>query len=243
MAESALSIDINDLRKQIGMRQGWGRTVSAWNEKATKLADFDEISERALREFYFPAISPDQPYYEWSFLRKDGVIKMLNGTANYDLPDDFGGTILDETIVWNTAATGQPKPIKVTPAQIQTLQVLETNTNNGYPTYFAVRNKAHAPTTGQRWEMMLFPTPDSNAGGGGLQYRYVYVPDNLTNTNKYPAGGAQHGQVILAAHLAAMELLLDGDPAGPERQNFITLLTTAVRNDNQQKQNAGGGMV
>jgi len=239
MAESSLSIDINTLREEVGMRHGWGRVVSAMTN--TQLADFDRVSNRALREFYFPAIDPGTPVYEWSFLRKDATITVLNTTGDYDMPDDFGGTILDESVVWSTAGTKQPRPIKVTPTQIQALRSNENST--GWPRYFSVRNKVHAPTTGQRWEMILYPTANTVVNSNPLAFRYVYVPNSLSNTNKYPAGGAQYSEVVLASHLAAGELLLDGNPSGPHRNHFITLLTTAVRNDNQQKQNAGGGIV
>lgn len=239
MAESGLSVDINGLRVEIGIRQGWGRDISAWKNKATKLADFDYISKRALREFYYPAIDPGTPYYEWSFLRKAGQITLVTADYDYDLPDDFGGTVLDESVTY-AAGVDQPHLAKVSEGTIRQLRMSETST--GYPAYYAVRNKAHAPTTGQRWEMLTHPTPGADQNTKVIDYRYVYIPDALTNTNKYPVGGGQYSQVILAAHLAAMELVLEHDPAGPERQNFITLLTTAVRLDEEQKQNQGGGV-
>lgn len=238
MAESGLSIDINGLRQEVGMRQGWGRTIS--NYGATKLADFDLISKRALREFYFPAIDPGTPYYEWSWLRKAGSITLATNDVDYDFADDFSGTILDESVTY-AVGVDHPHLIKVSEAQIRMLQASDS-TATGWPEYYAVRNKTHAPTTGQRYEMLVYPKPGATQNNAVLNFRYVYLPDALTNTNKYPVGGAQHSQVILAAHLAAMELLLDGDPVGPHRQDFITMLTSSVRADQEQKDNSGGGI-
>lgn len=239
MAESALSIDIDSLREEVGMRHGWGRSVSAMS--AQNLADFDRVSKRALREFYFPAIDPGTPTYEWSFLRKTNTITLVNGTSTYDLPDDCTGVVLDSSFTYS-AGVDHPGLIKVPEAQLRRMQASE-NSDAGWPTCFSLINKAHAPTTGQRYQIEVYPTPGTDADTKTIEYRHVFAPDVLTNANKYPVGGAQYSQVILAAHLAAAELLLDGDPVGPQRQNFITLLTTAVRADEQVKAVNQGGTV
>jgi hypothetical protein len=209
---------------------------------ATNYTDFDMISARALREFYFPAIDPGTPYYEWGFLRKAGSISLVNATANYDMPDDFGGTILDDSVTYD-AGTNKPALVKVSEGQVRMLQSNDSQVE-ACPTYYSIRNKTHTPATGQRWEMSTYQTPGATTvlgNGLALNFRYVYVPDPLSNTNQYPAGGAQFSQVVVAAHLAAAELVLDGDPVGPYQQKFIAMLATAVRNDLNQKANQEGG--
>jgi len=237
MAESGLSATINTLRLDVGLRHGWGRSVAALT--ATQLADFDNISKRALREFYYPAIDPGTPYYEWGFLRKAAQITLVTNTAAYDLPDDFGGTILDDSVTY-ASGVSHPSLLKVPESTIRKQQS-QDSTSTGWPAYFAVRNKTHAPTTGQRWELLTYQTPGLTQNTVVLDYRYVYVPDAISNTNIYPAGGAQFSEVVTAAHLAAAELVLDGDPAGPYRQQFVAMLATAVRNDLNQKANQPDG--
>jgi hypothetical protein len=237
MAESGLSATINTLRLDVGLRHGWGRSVAAFTN--TMLTDFDNISLRALREFYFPPIDAGTPSYEWTFLRKAAQITLATNTAAYDLPDDFGGTLLDDSVTYASGVSHPP--LRKVPESTIRKQQAQDSTSTGWPKYFAVRNKVHTPTTGQRWELLTYQTPGLAQNAAVLDYRYVYVPDALSNTNIYPVGGAQYSEVITAAHLAAAELVLDGDPAGPYRQQFVTMLATAMRNDLQQKANEPNG--
>lgn len=237
MAESGLSVDINTLRREVGMRHGWPRAVASMT--AVQLQDFDFISERALREFYFPPISEQMPYYEWSFLRKAGQVTLVTNTGAYDMPDDFGGTILDDSVTYAAGVNHAPLA-KVAEQTIRKQRAGDTIAT-GWPSYYAIRNKAHNAATGQRYEMLVYQTPGLAQNTAVLDFRYVFIPEPLSNTNKYPVGGGQYGEIIIAAHLAAAEQVLEGDPAGPFRQSFITMLATAVRADLNQKTNQGGG--
>jgi len=235
MAESTLSIDINSLRKEVGVYLGWGRELNTsqtdgWS--ATNYADYEYIQKRALRWVYFPPTGdPDKPFYEWSFLRKNGTITLVNTNTTYDLPDDFGGTLIDGSFTY-AAGTDQYPLIRITDTKMRRLQ----RTNRiGFPKYYSYKNKAHDEVNGQRYSITFHPTPGAAANTAQLTYRYVYVPNALTNTNKYPVGGAQYSELFLAAHLAAAEAYLDDDPAGPYRQQFNTLLGVAMRNDEAQK--------
>lgn len=231
MAESTLSVTINSLRREVGAFLGWGRTISNWTN--TNLNDFDDISARALRMFYYPPPKEKgQPIFEWTFLRKDGTITLNTNTTSYDMPDDFGGTIMPLSVV-NASASSRRRLKKQSIDYIRALQAMDSQT--GVPRYFAVHNKAHTPATGQRWEMVVYPTPTATEDGQVLTHRYIHVPNILTNTNIYPVGGAQYSQVILAAHMAAAEEMIDEDPAGPYKESFLSMLDTAMRNDRQQK--------
>lgn len=231
MAESALSITYSELRREVGRFLGWSRTDSGWS--ATQNTDFADISKRALREFYFPSINPEVPIYEWSFLRETGTISLVTNTSSYDFPDGFSGVILDDSITW---AAGQEKP-PLHQIVESTLRKLQSNDSQikGPPKYYAVRAKTHAPTTGQRYQILLYPTPSSAENALVLTYRYVYLPEPISSTNIYPAGGGLYSETILASHLAAAEIVLDGDTEGPQTQRFRTLLAQAMRNDGQQK--------
>lgn len=229
MSESSLSIDYNTLRREVGGFLGWGRDYSAWTP--TQNTDFADVLARGLRTFYFPPTDEEKPYYEWSFLQKTGTIT-FNTAASYKLPDDFGGTILDDSVTY-AAGKGARTLQYVPEAKLRKIQAMDQA--GGLPKYFAVRNETHDPTAGQRWDFLTYPTPRPADNGTAITYRYVYVPDTLDATNTYPVGGAQYSETVLAAIMAAAETMLDNDPAGPYMQRFQLMLKQAMRNDQNQK--------
>lgn len=239
MAESSLSLEYSDLQREVAFLLGWNRSPASWDN--SNLSDFQDICRRALRQFYFPpnAGEPDSPIYEWTFLRKTGTITLVTGDVDYDLPDDFGGTILDDSTSY-AAASLRKKLKKIPESDIRNLQSADPQTLQ-YPLYYAVRNKTHSATAGQRWELLVYPTPGVVQNGSVITYRYVFVPDIITTTNKYPVGGGAYSEVLLASFLASAEYKQDDDPNGPFTQKFNELLQAAIRNDKQQKANDRGG--
>lgn len=236
MAESNLSITYAEVRREVGHFLGFGRDPDTWSN--TQLQDFGDILKRGSRLFYYPPTDGDIPYYEWTFLRKTGTITLATGDYDYTLADDFGGTILDRSVTW-PVANGNRSPAKVSESAIRQNQAYDNQ--SGLPRYYAVRNSTHAPTTGQRWEMLVYPTPSATYNGVVWTYRYVQVPDVITSTNIYPLGGAAYSEVFLAAILAAAEYKQDDDPDGPFQKKFQSMLAAAMRNDKQQKMNDRGG--
>lgn len=236
MAESTLSIDYATLSREVGHFLGWGRDRSTWTN--TQKQDFDDIVKRALRLFYFPPMEGENPYYEWTFLRKTNTITYNTSASNaalYDLPDDFGGTILDRSVTYPKGSNIRMLT-KVPESVIRQNYALDDQT--GTPKYFAVRNKTHVAANGQRWEMLVYPLPKENTT---ITFRYVFVPDIITNTAIYPVGGAQYSEVILAAFMSAAEYKQDDEPTGAYTKKFEELLKVAMRNDMQQKANDRGG--
>lgn len=155
-------------------------------------------------------------------------------TWQYDLPDDFSGTILDGSFTW-PAASGNSYFV-LSKVDEHTIRAMRTENNKkGIPKYYAVRNKAHAANTGQRYECLLFPMPNSAIQNTLATYRYVYLPNSLSGSNIYPVGGALYSELFLMAHLAAAEAIFDDDPNGVYFQKFQQQLSTAMRHDEQQK--------
>lgn len=105
----------------------------------------------------------------------------------------------------------------------------------GPPKRFAVRPKASTPTAGagQRFELLVFPTPDMNAT---VSYRYNVIPDAMTSTNPYPSGGAIHGETLMLACLARAELLVKGEP-GPKTAEFKQQLGASITMDRRARAN------
>lgn len=237
MAEPSLSISINTIRREIGTFLGWGRDVADWT--ATQVTDGDDIIARGLRMFYWPPVAEGQqvPYYEWSFLRANGEITLATEDADYDLPDDFSGTMIPQSITW--ASGEQARALKlVSEDTIRKHQAY--NSTGGAPRYIAVRGKTFVSANGQRWEALVYPTPTAVNNNDVITYRYVVLPDTLSNTNIYPRGGAQHSETILSAIMAAAEQKQDDDPNGPFYQRFQAQLQNSIRADEAVKNMHGG---
>ena len=236
MAESSLSLSFSDVQSELAHYLGYDRTAANWT--AAQNTDTSFVIERGLRNFYFPTISEDQPVYEWSFLQIEGTITLATDDADYTLPDNCSGVILDNSVSNAVASVRRPL-YKVTEAEWRNLRAM--NTQTGEPRCYAVRNIAHAPTTGQRFEMLVYPVPTSTQNLQVLTYRYITVPDTITSTNIYPVGGARHSETILAAVLAAAEEKQDDDPDGPYSKKFKSLLMSSIRWDMQMKAMNRGG--
>jgi hypothetical protein len=235
MAESTLSVSINTLYREVGHFMGWGRDVNTWT--TDNVTDFGDIVTRGLRQFYFPPTTDGNPLYEWSFLRKVGTVVMNTNTTTYVLPDDFAGTILDKSVTFGSGIT-QRAPQAVDESVIRKQQAMSAA--SGAPKYYAVRTVTPDAVNGHRWEMVLYPTPTSTYNNTSLSFVYPHVPNAITNTNIYPLGGAQNGEVILAAIMASAEYKHDDDPAGPFFQRFMGMLPAAIRLDQQTKDQYGG---
>ena len=73
MAESSLSNQYSDLRREIGMEVGYDRDPSNWT--AQQVDDVDYIIKQALRSVYHPPPLPNEAIaHEWSFMRPTTTI-------------------------------------------------------------------------------------------------------------------------------------------------------------------------
>jgi hypothetical protein len=239
MAESTLSLTYSDIQYEVGKFLGWDRTAANWT--AAQNTDFTYILKRGLRLFYFPpSQEEDRPYYEWSFLRATGNTTLTNANAAYVMPDSFGGTILDFSATY-AVGSGRRRLSKVPEGELRSLQAMD-NLTKQWPKYYAIRNNAVA-NTGQRFEMLVYPTPGADQVNAVITYSYVSVPDVLTNTTVYPCGGGQYSEVLLSAILSAAEAAVDDDAMGPNMQRFQVLLSSATRDDKNKKASGRGGNV
>ena len=114
---------------------------------------------------------------------------------DFDLPDDYGRILGDLTIFDNHrmhCVVKQRSEYEVTRARAN------TNTNPQASRMYAIRQKFPfaGATSGERWEIMLYPTPDT---AYTFQYRYEVLANMLTSAAPYPYGGAAHADTILAA--------------------------------------------
>ncbi len=148
------------------------------------------------------------------------------GRPAYDLPVDFTGRLASE-ITFRPGVNEAYPPIRITePGALQSKQ--QGNPYSGVPYLAAVRPKAFVATTGQRWQLILYPTPDD---AYELFYRYKVKPGMLDSTNIYPLGGDQHGETILESCLAiAEQRLMDGGD-GIHAAAFAERLAASIAED------------
>lgn len=147
--------------------------------------------------------------------------------GNFLLPDDLAGI---EGPGWFQPDESEYREVPLTgEAKIQ-IKRMRYNDTSGTPQVMAIRNSANYPTTteGQRWELIVWPTPDAVYT---LGFRYQPQPSKLSASNPYPYGGASHSALLVAAVRAAAEYLYDDQGSGRHMQQFLRLLTSSISQD------------
>jgi hypothetical protein len=119
----------------------------------------------------------------------------------FALPDGCSGI---EGDLLFSADTGMPIPL------INERQLAEkrqtTSVPTGRPSYAALRPRTFDATVGQRWDIWLYPTPDS---AYTLSYASWIHPDTITSTLVYVMGGTPHSRTAKESILLAGERLLN----------------------------------
>lgn len=206
--ESTLTETYTTIRAEIGDMLGVGSSVVEWS------ADIASRVDRSIRagykNFLYYTMLPGESTYEWSFLRTSNTLALTSADYDYDLPANFGGDV--SRVVLTTGGT-TPRPLtKIDPQELMQLRTREA-ASNATPTRFAIRPLT--PTTsagdtaallsiGQRFEMLFYPTPN---GSFTVTYDYPIIPNMLSATNIYPLGGVPHSSTVLAACMAAAEMI------------------------------------
>lgn len=150
---------------------------------------------------------------------------------DYDLPDDFGQLIGDLTFEPSDNAWYVAK--EVGPGRIKALRQREFHQNyaNGDPQLFAIVQKALTETTGQRWQIWLWPDVTAAATG---HYRYQVRTDSPSVDGAYVYGSAHHMETIKYACLSVMELEQDRE-VGAFSQQYERLLVDSRRIDGMNR--------
>lgn len=222
MGESTLSITYLDLKQAVARFLGFGRDPALWT--SDQAADIEAVVESGLRQFYNPPPLPQlgNKSHSWSFLHPVTTLSTSAGEGDYTLPDDFGG--IEGHLTFEPDKSYEP--IIVTgEARIRTWRQLETST--GIPTHAAVR-PADSAATGQRFELLLHPTPDA---AYTLTYRYAALPGKLENDSDYPLGGMAHAETVLQSCLAVAEQRLEEDGGTRQHELFLQRLAGSIRTD------------
>lgn len=227
MSESSLTLTLADLKAEIGFYLPISRTVADWTAENT--ADIARILKTGQRQFYEPSYRPvpNAPLrvHIWSFLRARASITLSSGTATYDLPDDFAG-FLDDHLAF-TSTKDWALELKPMEHVLESIQRLGTSMPTGIsqPLIAAIESKTSTlGTTGQRWQIVMWPTPASTLVITGP---YRLNPNALATDTHYPLGGELHSQTLLESCLAAAEEFAN-DSLSIHRDRFQELLHASI---------------
>lgn len=226
MAESTLSLTLLDYKRAVADYLGFGRDETVWS--ANELAQVVEYVKSGLRQFYNPPLLPGRATpHEWAFLRPTTTLAVSEDDADYDLPDAFGGFIGGMVFSGDDNVAGEV--IVTTLGEVLRRRSLPSDAT-GPPSVAATRPKTGVGATGQRWELLLWPTPN---GDYTLTYRYQIIPDHIPADAQYPWGGEQHAETILASCLAVAERM-DERAEQTKRVYFLERLAASIAVDERQ---------
>ncbi len=234
MAEPTLSLTKADLEAEIGAFLGFGRGTlyaeNVWTDEQTRA--IQAIRASGERQFYYNPALPDLGIpagYDWSFLKPVSTASLAQNVPTVPLPDDYGGFEGQITI----SQSGQAfVPIDLVGIGMIYGKFASSPTSSGRPQMACAEPlKGTSGTQGQRFQLRVWPTPDTNYT---LQFQYYVNPDALTTARPYMYGGAQHAETILESCLAIAEQRLN-DKMMVHTEKFKERLLASINIDRRSK--------
>lgn len=141
-------------------------------------------------------------YYDWTFLRQLGTLTTQDGKHKYVLPGNFSYFIKDEFKF--DSSTGY------LPTQARSVEQIiafrADNTYESFPQYHALLPGDYYKESGQMWNILFYPTPDT---AYKLHYYYKINPDKLINDSDLPIGGVEISECLMELCLAYAEVYKD----------------------------------
>lgn len=199
-SESALSITRDDIYNAVAVELGYGESYAECG--SGEQAAIRAIVIRGERRFYKPP-PINNKVHQWSFMRPLFTFATGVGQWEYPLPAEYGG--IDGDITFAEAARNG---LCITSTIESRMRMWRSQTDHrGTPRYYAIVALPHDRTHGQRYQLLLFPTPDEVLS---LQFRMLINPQALDKYAPFPYGGTQYSEAILASCLAVAELSRDG---------------------------------
>jgi hypothetical protein len=226
MAESTLSITRGIIRAAVGRQLGYAATTGNWSSET--IADVNRYISFGERMFYSPATPPGVlGNHTWSFLVKVLSVTLAADDSDYTLADDFGGFVDNE--LYYATADDKWSPVRMVGVEdILHYQMLDQPMQLTQSYYGAVNPKTSDLSSGQRFELLLYPTPTATLT---LKGRYYSNPEVLDDDAEYPLGGQPHAQTLMQACLAAAEINSDGGGPGTQYGLFQTMLAKSIAHD------------
>ena len=200
----------NDVSRFLGTYGSSGPT-------GTDLTDAQSAVHAGYRKFL------DSNPVGWSFLKRtDEKITTVSNTYTYELPKDFVSLV--GTFQFGADQTYGPLS-EISVDMIRDWKAV--NDYNSYPTHFAMTAGNYHAETGQTWNVLFYPTPDS---AYTLHFAYRFYPPKLSNATDVPAGPLDVAECIRQCCLAEAETYLD-ENTGIQETKAKELMLIAIRND------------
>jgi hypothetical protein len=197
----------------LGRFLGYGSDPSDWS--ATEITEVADHIASGLRRFYGT--------YQWSFLSPSYSFATVASQADYDLPYNFLDPLDRLTL---STSNGAPWTVPFVPhATIRHYRQMDNSV--GQPRMAAIIPTTSDGTTGTRYTLTLYPTPEAVVTAS---FRMSLQADTIDADHPYPLGGTQHAETILECCLAAAESTMD-DTQAVHDTRAKELLAQSVRMD------------
>jgi len=163
--------------------------------------------------------------HQWSWMRPRWSMTTADGQRFYTLPSDFEQFVSD--LYFDGVHYTYPA-IRQLPAS-RLMQLQADSVTTGTPVRFAIEAVAHdGVTSEQDQQLVLHPTPDAAYCLVGM---YQVGVRALSSTNPYPPGGVAHGELFVAACIAAAEAKFKESPETGKQQAFMEMLQNHIAID------------
>jgi len=220
---ASLQYAFSDLYTKVAEQMGLGSSPTG-----TDLTNVKAIVNRGYRRFLLPLIPDGQGKFKlhrWKFLKKTATLSTRSGEWRYQLPEDYSSMIVSFRFV---SAEAYINPVERDEGYIIAQRRVSTSTS--YPCNFAIRSGDYDPDTGQLWEVIFDPCPNSV-----YDYYYTYrsMPAKLVNDADIPVGGSEAAECIMSCALAAGELQED-EKIGIQEQTAQQYIMTLIASDNER---------
>lgn len=211
------------LKRMIGRDLNFSPHAGLWTH--AQLKQVEATLQIGMRKFYAPPVLPNEKYsHEWSFLKPLGTITTVSAQYTYDLPEDFA--IISGPLTFAPDTTTLYPPVEIVGEEYLRYRRQHTEAS-ARPSIAAVTPKNFGGDGVTRYELSLYPTPDSIYS---LHYRYSINPELLPDEVSLPIGGQVHAQTALEACLSAAEEMR-GVGEGLHTRRFQDCLRASVGHD------------
>ncbi len=224
MAESTDSLTRAHIKVSLRRKAVYALTGTLETDQTSNIDDVIRIGENM---FYDGTMLPGEgSIHRWSFLNTETTQLLVIGDYTYSLPDGFSGfsgAYLEYT------ATDAPYAIQITTIdRIRELHSGNSGQTVDWPTHAAMNQLTRDQSTGQRFEIVLYPIP---AAAKSLIIPYRLNPNLTADATPYPLGGQPHGLTLLTACKAAWEIEMEDTLDGPNYREFMRLMANSIAFD------------
>lgn len=214
-----LAVSYDEIRSHVAMFLGYP-WEDMTQQDSSQTGQIAKCLEQGMRMFYSP-----ENGHSWSFLTLPLTVTLNAGSRTADLPLFFSGLAGDVT---PASYERRSVPIRnIGPSGMRQAMAADPE-GTGPPQYVSIQATTRDSSTVQGMRLTVHPIPDVAVA---LTIPVRVNPMRLAALCPYPLGGVEHGQTIIAACLAAAEILLNDQADGPNYQQFVRHLQASTERD------------